>query len=142
MNKKAQIFSEMLKEKELECFQAEELQDELHTVIFRSIMEVGEQKLPIAVILDESVYSLIGVRVAEGLVKEKNKAQVLMYINELNLRLKAVKYSVDTNGDLVLHVCVCGGEETFEGEMIRTLLDLALRHLTEEYPKLMKKIWA
>ena len=58
MNKKAEKFEKMLKENKIECFQKEEIKDELHTVLYRSFMEIEGLQLPVVVILDDSIYSI------------------------------------------------------------------------------------
>ena len=46
MDSKAVKFEKFLNEKEIKCFQKEEIKDELETVVFRSFMEVEGQNLP------------------------------------------------------------------------------------------------
>ena len=65
MNKKAQLFQEYLQEKNINCFQVQEVpEDALNTVVFRSSIEVEGQQLPTLVITDSSIYTMIRVRVA------------------------------------------------------------------------------
>ena len=60
MNKKAEKFEKMLKENKIECFQKEEIKDELHTVLFRSFMEIEGLQLPVVVILDDQLRRPVG----------------------------------------------------------------------------------
>ncbi len=81
---KTEKFDKFLDEKEIKCFQKEEIGDELETVVYRSFMEVEGQNLPIIVITDNSIYSMIRVQVAAKVVKNHNLEKVLEYINALH----------------------------------------------------------
>ncbi len=142
MNKKAEKFVQFLKDQEISSFEPiEELDDEYHTVVFRSRIEVEGQFMPFAIVLDDSIYTLLRLQIADKLVKDSNKASILNYINELNRQYKVFKYYVAEDGGLYLDCCMPSGEEAFEGELVRAIIDLMLRHITEHYPIVMKKIW-
>ncbi len=142
MTLKAEKFDKFLEEKEIKCFQKEEIKDQLNTVVYRSFMEVEGQNLPIIVITDSSIYTMVRVQVAAKLAKEHNTGEVLEYINELNRQFKVFKYFVTDNGDLCLDSCIVTDAETFNSEIVYTVIDVILKHLVEFYPAIMRKIWA
>ena len=83
MNKKAQIFQEYLQEKNINCFQVQEVpEDALNTVVFRSSIEVEGQQLPTLVITDRSNYTMIRLRVANAALKESNETELLNAIGK------------------------------------------------------------
>ena len=93
MNKKAQIFQEYLQEKNINCFQVQEVpEDALNTVVFRSSIEVEGQQLPTLVITDSSIYTMIRVRVANQALKESNEEALIKAINKINGQYKIFKY--------------------------------------------------
>lgn len=141
MNRRAQAFQDYLQENNIDCFAAEEIGDELNTTAFRSHMEIAGQSLPIVVILDDSIYGMLRLQIAPKALKEANKQVMLEYINELNRRYKVFKYYVTDSGDLCLDCCILHDAEQANGPMIYTIIDVVLKHLTEEYPVLMRKIW-
>ena len=141
MYSKAVKFEKFLNEKEIKCFQKEEIKDELETVVFRSFMEVEGQNLPIVVITDRSIYTIIRVQIAGKVVKNHNPEEVLKYVNELNSQYKVFKYFVTEEGDLYLDSCIPSTDEKFDSELIYTVIDVLLKHLLEQYPILMGKIW-
>ncbi len=142
MNKRAQTFHEYLKESNIDCFTAEEISDELNTMAFRSHMEIAGQRLPLVVILDDSIYGMLRIQIAPKALKDNNKQVILEYINELNRQYKLFKYYTTTDGDLCLDCCVlCEAEQT-NGSMLYTVINVVLNHLKEEYPILMRKVWA
>lgn len=142
MNKKAEIFQKYLKEKEIKAFQMEEIKDdELKTVVFRSNIEAEGQQLPTMIITDETIYTMFRVQVAAKALREDNEVELIKVINEINAKYKILKYYFAENGDLVLDSCVVSPVDELDGDMVYTILDVIVKHLTSEYRQLMKKIW-
>lgn len=142
MNKKAEIFQKYLKEKEIKAFQMEEIKDdELKTVVFRSNIEAEGQQLPTMIITDETIYTMFRVQVAAKALREDNEVELIKVINEINAKYKILKYYFAENGDLVLDSCVVSPVDELDGDMVYTILDVIVKHLTSEYRQIMKKIW-
>ena len=143
MNKKAQIFQEYLQEKNITCFQVQEVpNDELNTVVFRSSIEVEGQQLPTLVITDSSIYTMIRVRVANQALKEGNEVALIKAINKINVQYKIFKYYFAEDGALILDSYLLEKPEELDGDMVYTVLDIIVKHLLAEYKNIMKLIWA
>ena len=143
MNKKAQIFQEYLQEKNITCFQVQEVpNDELNTVVFRSSIEVEGQQLPTLVITDSSIYTMIRVRVANQALKEGNETALEKAINKINAQYKIFKYYFAEDGALILDSYLLERPEELDGDMVYTVLDIIVKHLLAEYKNIMKAIWA
>lgn len=143
MNKKAQIFQEYLEEKKITCFEVQEVEgDTLNTVVFRSAIDVEGQQLPTLVILDSSIYAMIRVRVANSALKEENKTALVEAINKINSQYKIFKYYFAEDGALILDSYVLSRQEELDCDMVYTVLDIIVKHLTAEYKNIMKLIWA
>ena len=142
MNTKAEKFNKFLEEKNITCFQTQEVEGDMHPVVYRSFMEVNGQNLPTMLVIDDSIYVMLQVRVGAGLVKDANKAAVLEHLNALNENFKVFKYYVAGNGDIVIESCIPTTDDDFVPEMVHAVIDVVLKHLNEEYPKLMKVVWA
>ncbi len=142
MNKKAEKFDKMLQDAEIKAFQTEEMKDEFHTVLYRSNMQISGQNLPMVLIMDDSIYTMCRVWVAVKVVTDKNRQAVQEILNEMNQQYKVFKYYITPEGDIVLDCCVTASEEFFDPNIIRTILDVILRHLEEKYADLMKIVWA
>ena len=143
MNKKAEIFKKYLEEKDIACFQVDEIpNDELNTVVFRSNIAVEGQQLPTLILADSTIYTVIRVQVAAAALKEDNQVELIKAINELNRTYKVFKYYFAENGDLVLDSVIPAPADQIDGDMVYTILDVIVQHLTSEYKNLMKKIWA
>ena len=143
MNKKAQIFQEYLQEKNITCFQVQEVPDDaLNTVVFRSSIEVEGQQLPTLVITDSSIYTMIRVRVANQALKEGNETALVKAINKVNAQYKIFKYYFAEDGALILDSYLLEKPEELDGDMVYTVLDIIVKHLLAEYKNIMKAIWA
>ena len=142
MNKKAKKFEKHLAEIKMEnVFQKEELKDELNTVLFRSFMEIEGLQLPLVVILDDSIYSIVRTLVIGKGINEKNQKLVTTVLNELNSTYKAFKYLATNNGEIILDICIPCTEETFDPNLVRIMLDVAIKNLNENYRKIIKTVW-
>ncbi len=142
MNKKAEIFKKYLEENGINCFQVDEIaDDELNTVVFRSNIAVEGQMLPTLILADSSIYTVIRVLVAKAALKEDNQVELINIINELNRTYKVFKYYFDANGDLLLDSVIPAPIDQLDGDMVYTILDVMVQHITTEYRTLMKKIW-
>ena len=143
MNKKAEQFQEYFKEKELEnVFTLEEREDELHTALFRSQIDVEGNKLPTVVIFDDSLYGVVRVLVAPKALTEENALAVMKLANGYNKRYKALKYYVDDAGALLLDVAILSVEGERTGDMVYAMFDVMIRHLNEAYKEIMRAVWA
>jgi hypothetical protein len=141
MNKKAEKFEKMLEENKIECFQKEEVKDELNTVLYRSFMEIEGLQLPVVVILDNSIYSIFRTLVIGKGVNEKNKNDVINVVNTLNSTYKSFKYIVSENGEIILDACVPCTDDNFDPNLIRVMIDVAIKNLNENYRKIVKTVW-
>lgn len=142
LNQKAQKFQAFLTENKINAFSVETAADEMQSAIFRSRMEVSGQELPTVVVIDNSIYVMVRVQIVAGAVQEQTRAAVLAQVNQLNGQYKVFKYYVSDKGDLYLDACLPCLEETFNGELVRTVINVMLQHLTEAYPTLMRSVWA
>lgn len=107
--------------------------------VLRSNLLVEGQTLPLFIVLDSTVYSLIQVAAAK--VPAAKKAQVLEYTNELNDRFGMLKYHINKADELMVTFSIPAGNDKFDPALIFALLDQVKQHLDAEYPQLMKKIW-
>ncbi len=139
---KAEKFDKFLADNNITCFAKEEVKNDLHTVVYRAHMEVSGQMLPTMVVTDDSIYTMIQVRVAASVINDENRQAVLEHINALNGKYKVFKYYLTANGDICLDSCLTDTEAGFDPMLIHTVIDVILKHLTEEYPNLMSLVWA
>ena len=142
MNLKATKFTNFINERNINVFQMQEIDDDMHPVVYRSAMEVGGQNLPTMLVIDDSIYVMLQVRVGAGLVKDSNRAAVMAHMNSLNENYKVFKYYANENGDIVIESCIPTTDEEFMPELVHAVIDVVLKHLNEEYPKLMKTVWS
>lgn len=142
MNLKATKFTNFINERNINVFQMQEIDGDMHPVVYRSAMEVGGQNLPTMLVIDDSIYVMLQVRVGAGLVKDSNRAAIMAHMNSLNENYKVFKYYANENGDIVIESCIPTTDEEFMPELVHAVIDVVLKHLNEEYPKLMKTVWS
>lgn len=144
MNKKAQLFAELvqsLKEDAKndaggdaaeEMFHVEEVDDDFHTVLFRSQLEIKDSLLlPMVLIIDDSLYAVLRVWAAAGARTAANQEALAAYMDIMNRRYKVFKYYGNEEGDIILDVCLMADAEHFDPVMATTAIDLVLQHLQE-----------
>jgi len=110
--------------------------------LFRTILDVNGQNLPLLVYTDDSLYTVIKVLVAPAARKAENEAALLKYLDEQNRKYKLFKYSTGVSGDVELDCCLLNTDDGFDAELLQVSIDVILEHLLEEYPLLMKVVWS
>lgn len=142
MNKKAELFKAYLEENNIASFTIDEVKDDpLNSVVFRSNLEVDRQRLPVAVVLDSSIYCIMRVLIAPRAVRGDNETELLKELDRLNKSYKAFKYYLDNEGSVVLDCCVLFRNGEVDGGLIYTMFDVMVRNLSSEYKKIMQLIW-
>lgn len=142
MNKKAEAFKKYLDEKEIPVFKVDEIaDDELHTVVFRSQLEVAGNNLPAVVILDDSLYGMLRVLIAPKAVSEENEKNLLTLLNGYNKRYKSFKHYLDEEGSVILDLCMILQDENVDGDLIYSMFGSILTHLNEGYKEIMQTVW-
>ena len=138
---KAEKFQAFLKENDINFFESQALSDEFHTTIFRSRIEAKGQILPMAIFIDDSIFTIIRTQVATG-INEKNVDRIKGYLNTLNAAYKMFKYYLREDGTIFLDVCIPFADETFDPIMIHTLLPILVKQLETVYEDLMAEVWS
>ena len=141
VNLKAQKFEQYTKANKLDYFVKNPVHDEADTVVFQSQIQVEGQRIPMGIITDSTIYTIIRVQVGSGLVKESNKNEFLEYLNALNRSYKVFKYVAADDGSVFLDACLPSTNESFAPEIVRVVLDVVVDHLNSEYKNIMKKAW-
>lgn len=139
-NAKALKFQEFLMDNDINVFSTESVDDEYQTVMFRSRVEAKGQRLPAAVIIDTSIFTIIRTQMATGIGDDKRE-RVQDYINGLNTRYKIFKYYLRENGTVYLDICLPFEDDNFDGKMVQLMLSILIRHLEEVYEDFMECVW-
>ena len=138
---KAEKFQAFLKDNDINYFESQTLSDEFHTTIFRSRIEAKGQIMPMAIFIDDSIFTIIRTQVATG-INEKNVDSIKSHLNMLNAEYKIFKYYLREDGNIYLDVCIPFVDETFDSRMIQTLLPILVQQLETVYVDLMAVVWA
>lgn len=137
---KAMKFDTFLAMNDITYFSREELDDPMHSVVYRAHMGVNNRMQPVQIFLDDSAYSMIKVLIAYQAVTQNNKPLVLDFINGLNEQLKSFKYYVDGQQNLCLDIAVVNDAEHFDPDMFYQMVSLVMMHLKEQDAKIMEAV--
>ena len=141
VNLKAKKFEAYIQKNNMNFFNKNEVHDEADTVVFQSNIKVEGQTIPMGIITDNTIYTIIRVQVGSQLVKDSNKAKFLEYLNTLNRSYKVFKYVAADDGSIFLDCCLPSTNDSFDPEIVRVVLDVVVDHLNSEYKNIMKEAW-
>ena len=141
MADKVEKMQQFLADNKIECFDVQKLDDERHTTIFRSRMEVKGQLLPMAVLMDDSVYVILQVQIAPQVVDEAKLAELAGAINNMNNNVRPFKFTVSDRGDFMLNACITAENNTFNPVLLNAIMGEALKFLEAQYANIMEAIW-
>ncbi len=147
INLKAQKFEKYTQDHQLNFFNKVEVKndkgerDAAETTVFQSNIRVEGQTIPVGIITDNTIYTIIRVQVGSGLVKESNKNKFLEYLNTLNRSYKVFKYVAAEDGSVFLDACLPSTNDSFDPEVVKVVLDVIVDHLNHEYKNIMKEAW-
>lgn len=141
VNKKAELMKKFLADRKIECFETEELNNEYKTTVFRSRMVIRGQELPFAILIDESVYTLLQIRLAAPVVKQERSAELALFVNELNNEYRMFKFNVSQEGSVLMSTIFTAQDHLFAPELLGAVLDETMKFLEADYGKIMGKIW-
>lgn len=141
MADKVEKMQQFLADNKIECFDVQKLEDERHTTIFRSRMEVKGQLLPMAVLMDDSVYVILQVQIAPQVVDEAKLAELAVAINNMNNNVRPFKFTVSDRGDFMLNSCITAENNTFNPVLLNAIMGEALKFLEAQYANIMEVIW-
>jgi len=140
-NLKAEKFEKYLADNSLNFFQKNETNDESETVVFRSNIQAEGQMLPVGVITDNTIYTIIRVALAGVHVSEENRPAFEEFMNKMNRSFKVFKYVSAEDGTAFLDACIPSSNDSFDPEIVRVVLDVVADHLQQEYKNVMKAAW-
>ncbi len=147
INLKAQKFEKYTQDHQLNFFNKVDVKndkgerDAAETTVFQSNIRVEGQTIPVGIITDNTIYTIIRVQVGSGLVKESNKNKFLEYLNTLNRSYKVFKYVAAEDGSVFLDACLPSTNDSFDPEVVKVVLDVIVDHLNHEYKNIMKEAW-
>lgn len=141
MTSKIEKMTKFLADNKIECFEVQKLEDGHHTTIFRSRMEVKGQLLPMALLMDDSVYVLLQVQIAPQVISEAKLPEMATAINNMNNNVRPFKFTVSDQGDFMLNACITAENTTFNPALVNAIMSEALKFLEAQYGNIMQAVW-
>lgn len=137
----AKLFAAYLSMKKNDLFRIEELGDDHHSVIFRMEASLRGQTIPIGVICDDTIYTVIRANLATHVLNDDNAFAIQSLMMRLNHGSKIFKYYLSPDGSVILDACVPQLEGHFSADLVMTILGVMTDELRREYPSFLKIIW-
>ncbi|MBS4914294.1 MAG: hypothetical protein KHZ77_09200 [Veillonella sp.] len=136
-NRKQIKFDAFLKEEEISCFDVKAIEDESSTVLYRSYLDTAIGTMPLYVILDSTIYTVVRIVVGGGVVNDANRAGLLEFLNRENRQFKKFKYYVEDSDQTLYLDCVymCRSDE-FVPQLLYGLLNSLIEYIDEAVPAL------
>lgn len=132
MNPKALSFDKFLKEEEIAAFERKDFADEDGTVVYRSYIKSPLWDMPLFVILDTSIYSVIRLVVGPEKVNDQNLQAVNAFINRENATYKNYKLYVDEQDNSLYLDCVyMSADDAFEPALMYALMTSIVDYIPE-----------
>lgn len=141
MADKVEKMQQFLADNKIECFDVQKLDDERHTTIFRSRMEIKGQLLPMAVLMDDSVYVILQIQIAPQVIDEAKLAELAVAINNMNNNVRPFKFTVSDRGDFMLNACITAENNTFNPVLLNAIMGETLKFMEAQYANIMEVIW-
>ena len=137
MNPKALLFDKFLKEEEITSFERKDFDDEDGTVVYRSYIKSPLWDMPLFVILDNSIYSVIRLVLGPEKVTAQNMAALNALINRDNATSKNYKLYIDEQDSSLYLDCVymCG-DDAFEPALMYALMSSIVDYIPESVGEL------
>ena len=135
MENKIEKMTQFLADNKIECFDIQKLED-------RSRMEVKGQLLPMALLMDDSVYVMLQVQIAPQVIDEAKLKELAGAINNMNNNVRPFKFTVSDKGDLMLNACITAENNTFNPALANAIMGEAVKFLDDQYGNIMEAVWA
>ena len=112
-----------MQENKVPWFTKDERKDEFDSVVFSGRLEAASQQFPVFVILDDSVFSLVRTIVTTAPVAPEHRADVALYLSELNSKFKIFKYYIgEDDGAVYLDISFPSTDDEFNPGLLLQLL--------------------
>jgi len=143
LNKKAEQFQKYIKEQNITGFQTAEPENhEMHPVYFHSNFNIAGSMVPFELLFDDTPFVVLRILVAPRALHDDNELSLNHLANHLNNRYKPYKFVLNDAGDLMLQASILTSDDNGRlGDLVRFLIECALRDLTAEYKTIMQTVW-
>ena len=129
-------------ENNISAFGTESVDDAYQTVVFRTRLDIRGQVLPMAVIVDTSVLTIIRTQIVSGFAPSQS-GSLEKYLNELNAKYKLFKYYLQKDGAVYVDICLYSDtDDSFSGQAVQKMIGTLIGHLEEIYVDMMQHVWA
>ena len=102
----------------------------------------SRQLLPMALLMDDSVYMLLQVQIAPQVIDEEKLKALAGAINNMNNNVRPFKFTVSERGDFMLNACITAENTTFNPALVNAIMGEAVKFMEAQYGNIMEAVWA
>ena len=136
---RAKALKDFFEENKVKGFKVLEPKNDGEPTVFHGFLGFKGKQLPIAIVVDKTVYSLIQVEVMADAVNDDNREKILELLNTYNLQFKMFNYSV-INKAIVLDCSIIASDAKFEPAIFMLMLEQIEKHLGDIYASIMAEV--
>lgn len=137
----AKSFAAYLEMKNIKSFTMEELNDAHKSVIFRTSVMLRGISVPLGVIVDDSIYTMVRANISTQAITDENAFAVSALMTRLNYQSKLFKYYLAPDTSIIMDACIPQAKAKFNPELVLQIVDVAARELNKNYGEFVKCIW-
>ncbi len=142
LNEKAAMFQRYVAKKDPTAFGIVEVPNApLHSVVFRSQLNVENTPLPLVVELDDSPFGIIRVVLEVQLTQEDQRVRIAQCMNRLNAHYKIYKFYLDPQYNLLMDTSVIFRDSTVDGNQLYNLFEIIAHDLKDIRKEIKQAIW-
>lgn len=142
LNEKAAMFQRYVAKKDPTAFGIAEVPNApLHSVVFRSQLNVENTPLPLVVEIDDSPFGIIRVVLEVQLTQEDKKTRIAQCMNRLNAHYKIYKFYLDPQYNLLMDTSVIFRDSNVDGNQLYSLFEIIAHDLKDIRKEIKQAIW-
>ena len=140
MLKKAESLYKYLAEQNIGNFNVQELDNEQQSVIFQSTFPLDKNLMPVGIIVDTTIFTIIRIKLVENLLDDRNILEAYRCITKANGRNKIAKYYITPDMTIYVDACIPQEEPVFSPKLVVDILHLMLQNIRQELPILLEML--
>ena len=140
MLKKAESLYKYLAEQNIGNFNVQELDNEQQSVIFQSTFPLDKNLMPVGIIVDTTIFTIIRIKLVENLLDDRNILEAYRCITKANCRNKIAKYYITPDMTIYADACIPQEENAFSPKLVINILRIMLQNIRQELPLLLEMV--
>lgn len=131
---KAEKLQVYLENQSIGRFEVQEQGDQQQSVVFRSMVSLEQNLLPVGIIVDATLFTIVRVKLIENRLDDRNILEAYRCITTANCRNKIAKYYMTPDMTIFADACIPAEKGAFSPKLVVDMLHLMLQDVQQELP--------